>query len=75
MNARDTSTLHQVALAATLGLDARALLATDDAATHIVYAKLSDTLGDLYRLRVSTEQHNTAVAIINMLGEAFGRRA
>lgn len=71
MNAGDTFTLRQVSLAAALGFDARELLATDDAATHIVYDKLIADMASLYRQRTSSEQHNTAIAIVSVLAEAW----
>lgn len=74
MTAGDASTLRQVSLAALLGLDARALLATDDAATHIVYDKVIEQ-ARVWRVEANAiGQHNTAVAIVNLLGEALGGR-
>jgi hypothetical protein len=75
MTAGDTSTLRQVSLAALLGIDARLLLATDDAATHVVYDKIIEQARLWNVERSHTEARNIAVAVISELNEALsGRR-
>lgn len=74
MSAGDASTLRQVSLAALIGLDARPLLSTDDAAMHVAYDKVIDQSVKWWLHRAEVHRHNQAVAIVNMLSGAFTRK-
>jgi hypothetical protein len=75
MSARDTFTLRQVSLAALLGIDAHALLATDDPATHAVYDKVIEQARLWSMERSQVEARNIAISVISELNEALsGRR-
>jgi len=63
-----------VSLAALLGIDARTLLTTDDAATHVVYDRVIDQAREWWLYRADLQRHNLAVDIVNTLGEAFGKK-
>lgn len=74
MNAGDASTLRQVSLAALLGIDARLLLSTDDAATHVVYDKVIEQAREWWLYRAQMQRRNLAVEVVNVIGEAFGKK-
>lgn len=74
MRAGDATTLRQVSLAALLGLDARLLLTTDDPATHVVYRRAIEQARVWWIERNRIENRNVAVAVVNAIGEAFGRK-
>lgn len=74
MSAGDASTLRQVSLAAVIGLDARALLATDDPAMHEVYDRLIEQTRRRYIDTRALEARNQAAHVINGLLETFFKK-
>lgn len=72
MSARDATTLRQVSLAALLGIDARPLLASDDAATRIAYDRVIEQAREWAVARSLQDAKNHAIETGNMLAEFFG---
>lgn len=74
MSAGDTSTLRQVSLAALLGYDARVLLATDDAATHVVHRRVIEQARAWWVERSLMDAKNHAIETGNELIRLFGKK-
>lgn len=60
-----------MSLAALVGLDARALLTTDDPITHALYDRMIEQSVDWWIERARTQARVHAVAMWNVLGEAM----
>jgi hypothetical protein len=74
MSAVDADTLRQVSTAALIGLDARALLTTDEPAVHVVYGKVIDQAVDWWRQREQHLRRNRAVEIVNAFSDALKKK-